>query len=343
MPTEADLRALNAAALPEARIALGAAPDVVYLTKTQVLTNQDGPPRILDRGNDGSRIQYVWQGPTTDPVFLLQNCRDSSWEHIDVVCQTACSAVFQIERAVTGPGTIVSTNHLFRDVRIYGNSLAQRGFWARPFIDENNEHFRFDFCSVYGCTVAGFEFGGQQSKEHLLTHCRIESCTIGVKAGSSVRIEGGTIAAATEAVRLTAVGDPVTLAGVGVEACGRLLVTANDSATTAAQPVTLIGVRYEADQLHADGDCILLRHAGPLTLLGCRLGGGAQSIPKVGLVGSDVQTVILQSNHFGSYGAYLVNPTHVNPGVTPDIIWGTGRYQKNNGDNPNTISKTTWP
>lgn len=341
--TEGDLIREAASVLPELRFSVDPNPDVIYLSRTQVITDRDGPPRVLDKNRDGSRVRYVWQGPASDPVFLLQNCRDSVWEHVDVFCETGCEAVFRMERTSVAGGTIVSTNNLFKDIRIYGNSLAQRGFYARPFIDQNNEHFRFDSVTVYGCTGTAFEFGGQQSKEHYLTQCRIESCGTGIKAGSSIRVVGGTIAACVVAIQLTAVGDPVTLEGVGVEACGRLLVTNNDSATTAAQPVTLVGVRYEADQLHADGDCILLRHAGPLNLLGCRLGGGAQSIPKVGLVGLDVQTLILSGNHFGSYGAHLVNPTHINPGVTGDIVWGTNRYQKNNGDNPNTITKTTWP
>ena len=114
--SELDVIRDNASALPEARIALGSAPDVVYLTKTQVITNADGPPRIIDRGNDGSRIQYIWQGPASDPVFLLQFCRDWVWEHIDVVCESGCESVFRCVRAVTGGGSIAWSNHLFRDI-----------------------------------------------------------------------------------------------------------------------------------------------------------------------------------------------------------------------------------
>ncbi len=318
----------------------------IVLTKTQVLTNKDGPPRLVtqadgDEGLDpGARIRYIWKGPTTDPVFLLQNCRDSTWEHIDVVCQTACEAVFRIERVVTGAGTIPSTNHFFRDIRIYGNALATRGFWAKPTIDENNEHFSFEGCSVYGCTT-GMEFGGQQSKEHFISQCRFESFTTGIKANSSIRVEGGTMAVGSVAILLTACGDPVVLTGVGVEACGRLLVTNNDSATSVAQPITLTGVRYEADQLHADKDMILLRHAGPMLLEGCRFGGGAQEIPKIGLVGVATQTVIVHNNHFGSYGADAVNPLHVNAGVTNNTQWGMNLYERPFGSDPTTIAKTT--
>jgi hypothetical protein len=315
------------------------------LTKTQVLNDWDGPPRVVSSQADGAgddvpRIRYIWKGPTTDPVFLLQDCRDSTWEHIDVVCQTACEAVFRMERTKVGAGVIASTNHLFRDVRIYGNGLASRGFWARPFIDQNNEHFTLESCSVYGCTT-GMEFSGQQSKEHFISQCRFESCTTAIKAGSSVRIEGGTIAVSGVAILLTACGDPVTMDGVGVEACARMLVTNNDTATSVAQPITMTGCRYEADQLHADGDMVLQRHAGPILVEGCRFGGGAQPIPKWGFVGVATQTAIFHANHFGSYGADAVNPIHVNPGVTANAIWGVNLYERAVGLDPRTVAKTT--
>ena len=115
------------------------------------------------------------------------------------------------ERTSSAGGTVVSTNHQFRDVRIYGNSLALRGFWARPLIDQNNEHFSFTSVSVYGCVQAGMEFGGQQSKEHLLTHCRAEGCRVAVQSDSGFQWVGGTAAVCEIGVELTRVGDPVTL------------------------------------------------------------------------------------------------------------------------------------
>jgi hypothetical protein len=278
--------------------------------------------------------RYVWRGPASDPVFALQNCNAFRVQDIDVTCDTPTSAVFLIERTQTGPGTIPSTMHMFRNVRIFGNRKAERGVWYRNTIDENNEHGRFDCVSVYGCTLAGFAFYGQQSKEHLLTHVRTESCTVGVIADSAFQWIGGTCAVAEYAIFLARIGDPVTIQGVGFEACQRLLLTYGP--TTAAQPVTFIGGRYEADQLAEDGEAIVLQHAGPLNIIGMRLGGGKQRVPRIALRGTGEQTVKLDGVHFGSYGACDVPPVLAQNKPEALVSAPACRYQTHEGHPTNT-------
>ena len=277
--------------------------------------------------------QYVWRGPANAPVFLLQNCRDYRIENIDVSCETPCSAVFYMERTKSGPGVIPSTMHMFRNVRIFGNDFPAFGIWYHDTIDENNEHGRFDCVSVYGCDCA-FKFQGQQSKEHLLTHCRLESGLTAIASDTGFQMIGGTIAVFEEAVILARAGDPVTLSGVGVETCGRLLESLGP--TTGAQPVVLQNVRYEADQLAPDGEAIVMRHAGPLTIIGGRYGGGKQPIPRIALRGVGIQSVELVGRpHFGSYGAHAVNPIIAQ---NPPEAMVTGGYlaQRYEGDPSNT-------
>jgi hypothetical protein len=202
--------------------------------------------------------------------------------------------------------------HQYRGVRIFGNGLAERGVWYRATIDENNEHGRFESVSVYGCAV-GWCFEGQQSKEHLLTHVRVESCNVGVVASSSFQWIGGTCAVAEVGVLLSRTGDPVLLQGVGFEACGRLLVSSG--ASTDAQPVTLTSCRYAADQLHDDGGMIVMRHAGPLTILGGSYGDGAQRIPQIHLRGIGEQAVTVIGAKFGAFGAADTALLDLAPGV----------------------------
>ena len=303
----------------------------IVIRDTVVMRDEDGPPRRISPA--GTRLRYVWRGRADRPVFLMQNSRDSVWEHVDVVCETPCEAVFVSERTRTGGGVIPSTMHQFRDVRIYGNKLAVRGFWHRSTIDENNEHGRFDSVSVYGCTVP-WVFQGQQSKEHLLTHCRAESCRVAVQSDSGLQWVGGTAAVCEIGVELTRAGDPVTLQGVGFEACRRLLMTSGP--TTAAQPVALLNCRYEADQLHADGHAIVMRHAGPLVIVGGRYGGGKQRVPRIALLGVGEQSLTLTGVTFGSFGAHRVSPVvtrhveHANVAVSGLV------YQRNAGDATNT-------
>ena len=280
--------------------------------------------------------RYVWRGPVDAPVFCFENCRDFRIENIDVVCEAPTEAVFVSERTKTGPGTIPPTLNQFRNVRIFGNGLANVGIDYRATIDENNEHGRFDCVSVYGCKLDGFAFSGQQSKEHLLTLCRIEGSLTGISSESGFTMIGGTIAACGEAVELTNTGDPATLIGVGVETCGRLLVTYGP--TTAAQPVVLNNVRYEADQLDESDQAIVMRHAGPLVIVGGRYGGGKQRIPRIALRGTGTQTVELRGVQFGSYGAATVAPILAYPGVDARPSASGCVYQSAEGDAQNTVS-----
>jgi hypothetical protein len=301
------------------------------LTQTMRVRNQDGG--IIPPG------RYIWRGRAGMPVFAIQDSRDIVSENIDVVCETPCEAVVVCERTRSTPGTIPSTNHGFTRWRIYGNTLADRAFWFRG-IDANNEHALFTACSVYGCHV-GWTFNGQQSKEHQITHCRFESGLVGVSADSSVQLSGGVFAVCRVGVELTRVGDPVVIIGTAFEACARLLVTSGP--TTAPQPVTLIGVRYEADQLHDDGDCVVLRHAGPLVVQGCRLGGGRQRVPRIALLGIGAQAAEIRGNTFGAFGAHRVSPVRSPRPTDANVTWGTNAYQRDANDPRNTESRAAWP
>lgn len=315
----------------------------VPLTSTFVIDDVDGGDAadVLSRHvimTPGGRLRVYWKGPATDPVVLLRNSRDVTFEHLDVVCETPCEAVFVSERTKKGDGVIPSTHHQFRDVRVYGNKLAPVGFWARPTIDENNEHMTFDAVSVYGCGI-GFCFEGQQSKEHRLEGVRVEGATTAVEASSSFTMIGGTIAVCVTGIHLPRVGDPVLIEGTGFEACTRLLVT---GMSTAARPVTLIGVRYAADQLLDDLEMIVFRDAGPLNLTGCTFGDGVQKIPRIAMRGHGPQSVTISGNKFGSFGADKVCPIKVVTPATPAVTWGRNTYNRYNGADPNTTSRITW-
>lgn len=312
--------------------------DPIVLTDTLHVRDRDGG-RVLPLDPDGGRTRVVWRGSAAVPVFAIEDSRDTIWEHLDVVCETPCEAVWISERTRTGPGTIPPTMHQFRDIRVFGNGAARRGFWARPTIDENNEHMRFDCCSFYGCET-GWEFQGQQSKEHLLVHCRFESGKIAVRADSSFQWIGGTCAVCECGVFLARAGDPVVIRGVGFEACGCVLVT--DGPTTASQPVTLDGVRFEADQLAQDGDAVRLKHAGPLVITGSRFGGGNQRVPRIGLVGVGEQTAVILGNTFGAFGAHRVCPLRAQNPPEARAHWGRNFYTRDEGEARNSESRTTW-
>jgi hypothetical protein len=295
--------------------------------------------RDVDRGRVPAG-HYIWRGPADQPVFHFADSREIVVEDVEVVCETPTPAVFHVERTRVGPGVHPSTLHQWRNVRINGGNVQPACGFLVSGIDQNGEHMRFDGVSVYRC-VHGWEFRGQQAKEQLLTQCRAESCATGIAADSSFTWISGTIAACGIAVELTRVGDPVVIQGLGVEACGRLLVTSGP--TTASQPVTLIGVRYEADQLAADGDCIVLRGPGPLVIEGGRYGGGQQRIPRIALTGFGEQSVEIRGVTFGAYGAAGVCPVRAQNPSQARVTFGRNVYQRLAGDPSNTDARVTWP
>jgi hypothetical protein len=294
--------------------------------------------RDIDRGRVPAG-RYVWRGPADQPVFHFADSREIVVEDVEVVCETPTPAVFHVERTRVGPGVHPSTLHHWCNVRINGGNARPACGFLVAGIDQNGEHMRFDGVSVYRCDT-GWSFRGQQAKEQLLTQCRAESCAVGIAADSGFTWISGCIAACAVGVELTRVGDPVVIQGVGFEAVGRMLVTSGP--TTASQPVTLLSCRYEADQLHADGDCILLRHPGPLLIQGCRFGGGAQRIPRIALTGFGEQSVEIHGSAFGSYGAADVCPIRASTPSQARVTWGRNVYQRSPNDPQNTDARVTW-
>jgi len=304
----------------------------VVLTDTYRLRDQDGGTIPYAR--------YIWRGPPNVPVFSLENCRDVVSERIDVVCERPCEAIMICERTRRTSGTIPSTMHGFTRWRVQANGLVDRGMWCRATIDGNNEHMEFH-ANWFAGVRRPFVFEGQQSKHHRLTHNIVERYEVAVSADSGFHWEGGTIAVGGVAFRLTRVGDPVSIAHVGIEATSRILETSGP--TTASQPVTLDDVRYEADQLHTDGDAIVVRHAGCLNLLHSRLGGGAQRIPRVALLGIGDQSAEIRGNTFGAFGAHHVCPIRAPRSMHAKVNWGRNTYQRDANDSRNTDTRITWP
>ena len=296
----------------------------IVLTDTVRLRNLEAPP-CARTSTPGRRLTFVWRGPSNVPVIALENCRDLEANRIDVLCETPCEAVVLCERTSRAPGTIPSTMMGLARWRVYGNGLAARGFWYRATIDENNEHGAFSDNAFSG-VARPFVFEGQQSKHHRLVGNVVERFDVAVSADTAFHWSDGTIAVGRLAFELTRVGDPVMIECVGVEATQRLLVTSGPS--TDAQPILVQSVRYGADQLHEDGAMILLRHAGPLTILGGAFGDGTQRLPRIQLAGIGEQAVNCIGAKFGAFGADAIPPLVINPGVRPGVLVGATAYQR---------------
>lgn len=252
------------------------------------------------------RIRFVWRGRTSDPMFVFQNCREPSWERVDVTVERPLAAAFVMERTRTGPGVIPSTMHQWRDVRVFGNALLERGFWHRVnAADENNEHARFDSVSVYGYTDAAWVIEGKQSKEHLFTHCRASGDTsgrAGLRAFGSFQWIGGAMSGNAETC--FALGPPCDVAhiqGVGCETSARLLTTHGPGGNV--YPVSLVQVRFMTDQLHPDGVMIDFRAPGPLMIRGGQFGNGRQPVGTIRVRTVADYALICEGAAFDAWGS----------------------------------------
>jgi hypothetical protein len=218
-------------------------------------------------------------------MFVFQNCREPSWERVDITVENPLEAAFVMERTRHGPGVIPSTMHQWRDVRVFGNGVLERGFWhRRGDFDENNEHARFDSVSVYGYTDCGWLIEGTQSKEHLFTHCRANGDTtgrVGVRSFGSFQWIGGAMSGHAESC--FALGPPcdvVRIEGAGCETSARLLTAKGPTGN--AYPVLLEQVRFMTDRLHPDGVMIDFGAPGPLTIRGGQFGNGTSRSQRFG-------------------------------------------------------------
>jgi hypothetical protein len=255
----------------------------LIISKSIVLRDRADLPAVRSE-RPNVRLRFVWRGGAHEPMFVFQNCREPSWERVDITAEKPLEAAFVMERTRHGPGVIPSTMHLWRDVRVFGHGIMERGFWhRRRDTDENNEHARFDSVSVYGYTDCGWLIEGKQSKEHLFTHCRANGDSTGragIRAFGSFQWIGGAMSGNSEACFV--LGPPcdvVRIEGVGCETSARLLTS--QGPTGAAYPVLLEQVRFMTDRLHPDGVMIDFRSPGPLTIRGGQFGNGKQPVPTI--------------------------------------------------------------
>ena len=91
-------------------------------------------------------------------------------------------------------------------------------------------------------------------------------------------------------------------------------------------------IRYAADQLAADGAMIVMRHAGPLVIVGGSYGDGAQPIPHIKLAGIGEQAVHIAGAKFGAYGANAAPVIRANPGVRPTLTGGVCTFQRDDAN-----------
>jgi hypothetical protein len=294
--------------------------------------------RVILQGAGATRLRVR---DTTEAGLILHNATSPSVRDLTLVADGRLFELVSIRRVEWGPGVPVPTNPGFSNVVLDGgsrNAWNLIGFSDLSGTNQNNEHGRFVNVRGMNFEHAFVRIGHNQSKEHVFEHCNVTGGQYGVVAHGSFRWRDGAMSGLDEAFMLSSPSDNVIIQGVGVEATRRLLTTAGP--TSAAWPITLQGVRYAADAMADDDNFIVMQTPGPLSILGCDIGGGNVRIPHVlTYTPNQVIGAVVEGNSFTAFGAvpegFFRDPSGAPPknGV---IRWGPNAWATGLAD-PNCV------
>jgi hypothetical protein len=307
--------------------------------------------RLKGQGEWATVLNLRLQDPRQS-AFVLQDSRDIKISALGIVADQPHSAVGTMERTVEGPGTNTPTDYAWEDIWVDLRSKGDYGFRQLATIDANNEHARYTRVRVHGHREWAWDIGHRQAKENSFLNCTFSGFATsnskgGVRASGSFSWMGGAGSGVETAFSLGEPADIISITGGpgGFEACGRLLDVARDR-TTAPWTVSLFAVSYRADAMIGD-HAIRLRCPGSLNLFGCELGSGKMPrIPRILVDTFGRASINLIGNQFSAFGAHLVNPLDVRPGVTPAVLWGANNYSTGGEDNVITVvgrPPVPWP
>jgi len=235
-------------------------------------------------GSQGTKI--VWKGNSTDPLFRISNSRDCVIENFVVESSPSfpLAAAFLSENPLGG--AFGTTGNVYRDLYLNGGNTngLQKGFQFVPSgNDANNDASRFENVFVNNYTTAAWSFEHAQSKAHVFIGCTFGGfggqygVTTALGAGGvggSLSWYGGGGGSNTVAdFYLGAPNDAILISNANCESSNRFLLTTGP--TTGSWPVVLEGCRFSGDTLNADGKAVIFQSVGPLTIVGCDFGDGA--------------------------------------------------------------------
>lgn len=230
--------------------------------------------------NGGSGTQFVWAGNSHQPMFDLNDVRDSLFAGFYIDSSPAKPLAVGI-RSENGSGrSVTPTRNEFRDIVLNGTRPGGLGkgfqFALGKGGDANNDLNSFINVEVVAYTAAAWSFEQSQSKDNQMFGCSFNgegfgkygvTTALGPKGrGGSFMWYGGSGGGNTVAdFYLGAPDDAILISGGDFEGSFRLLETAGSSSN--AWPVEIDGVRWANNNLAPDGKAVVYTERGPLILL----------------------------------------------------------------------------
>src|SRR5215831_1576687 len=223
---------------------------------------------------NGNMVEFVWHGPATSPMWLLQDTRESVFEHFYINASAPNQMMTNAIQIQNGTdGLVLSTSNSFRNVVIEcTNGGCEYGIAILPGPggDHNNEFHSFMKVGVANYTKSAALIGHSQSKNNLFQDFGFGPNDLGQHGievnprGSynCIRCRGGNTLGA--AFYHASCGDVITIDQGNFEGSRRLFETAGPSG--AGCSVTISNTRFAINKLAPDGKMIIFQYRGPLNL-----------------------------------------------------------------------------
>jgi hypothetical protein len=173
--------------------------------------------------------------------------------------------------------------------------------------DANNAENYIERVTVQDMYGSGIRFAHSQCKANHLIDCQLRYCDVAAvdtvtgyvgSFGGSFIMDGGMIVyALRSAFYLKGANDAISIRGVNLEACGRLLETSGNGGS--AWPITIDSCRFDAADINADRYVTLMTLGGPLTVRGCKFSDSDTAAEMFfRFTGLAASAVLLEGNHF---------------------------------------------
>lgn len=292
--------------------------------------------RVYVGGVPGAQLRLFLEDYYVETIFRMRNLRYLEWERVPIALHDRrmggrCGTVMDLSTVRGVPG--YSSRAHFRNLTIECAGLAKRPWGAGldpDMVDVNNEWHVFEDCGAANYQDEAWRQRGVNAKE--IVHVRPTYDGNGGGTVGGIVVEGGTCHVdgqgrgrignnrGADIVLLAPRVEPMHFTWWNSENSARLIEVRDDLGA----PILIQGVDWASDGLHEDGNAIVHRGTGPLTIEHSAIGGGQQwraggadadgadagggyNVPHI-LIGQQDAIVRVRQSWFGARGSASHDP-----------------------------------
>lgn len=260
-------------------------------------------------------------GQTGAPALVLRNGRSACVEALTIDAMRATDACVELLTDTTADLrdglNLGNTGNRLADLLLLCRGLADHGVSLRKAAgsaDQGNDLHTIERVEVDGAAMSSFRINQGEAKGIAFRDCWSSGAPRGVESlAGSWHWSGGWMRSHSVAdFDMSNLIDPCTISDLQSESSKRFVLAPNATGNT--MPLTITGVRWSADAMHADRRFIDIAHAGPVTIIGCTFGQGSQAVPKIRMTNPKASLTLI-GNVWGSSGSDVAEIVELAQGV----------------------------